>query len=147
MLFSYAVAKFLAYWAWSAYGVAQSTPDSSPSARAIRGAPFEGDYFDDTDLWFSAGYNPTDKWRLSVTSAFVGDIQPTSSGARLIMSGVSQLVVIPAVELRGSSNITGRHTAFTHEGDFGQQGGPWSGDPTPEVGAAQMEISLMLADL
>jgi hypothetical protein len=40
VLFSYAVAKFLAYWAWSAYGVAQSTPDSSPSGRAIRGAQF-----------------------------------------------------------------------------------------------------------
>ena len=40
MLFSYAAAKFLAYWAWSAYGVAQSAPDSSPSERASRGAGF-----------------------------------------------------------------------------------------------------------
>jgi hypothetical protein len=40
LLVSYAVAKFLAYWAWSAYGVAQSAPGLGPSERASRGALF-----------------------------------------------------------------------------------------------------------
>ena len=95
--------------------------------------PFEGDYFDNTDLWFSAEYSPTEGWVLRVTDALNGNLMSIGSAARVTMAGRAQVFVIPVDELGGSSSIGGRYTAFTHEGDFGQQGGYWSGDTTPRV--------------
>lgn len=105
-------------------------------------APFEDDYFDNTDLWFELEYNPEDGWNLQITDALDGTLMPLQSAARGILSGPVQMFVIPTSEFKGSSTIAARWTAFAHEGDFGQEGGPWSGDTTPVVGAALEQISL-----
>jgi hypothetical protein len=105
-------------------------------------APFEDDYFDATDLWFSLEYNPQDGWRFEVTDALNGNLMPRASAAIGIISGDTNMFIIPVSEFDGSSTIAARWTAFAHEGDFGQEGGPWSGDTTPPVGALLEQISL-----
>ncbi|MFW2387320.1 MAG: hypothetical protein ACN4G0_03235 [Polyangiales bacterium] len=104
--------------------------------------PFEDDYFDATDLWFVLEYDPQGGWVFEVTDALNGALTPRASAARGILSGATNMFVIPVSEFDGSSTIAARWTAFAHEGDFGQQGGPWSGDPTPPVGTLLEQISL-----
>lgn len=105
-------------------------------------APFEDDYFDATDLWFSLEYDPQGGWQFVVTNALNGNLMPRASAALGIISGETNMFVIPVSEFDGSSTIAARWTAFAHEGDFGQEGGPWSGDTTPPVGAALKQVPL-----
>lgn len=107
--------------------------------------PFDKDYFDDTDYWVNQTYSPSGGWDLAITGARSGSFTAPNSAIRTITSGKTVIAVIPVSEFDRMDEVHGRFTAFSHDGNFGQTGGPWSGDPTPAVDETRLRFDLSLS--
>jgi hypothetical protein len=86
------------------------------------------DFFENTDQWFIANYNPTTGW---VFRAFIARnqnvVQQGQSDARMIIRGRSVALVVPAGELE-SFDPAARINLFRHTGDLGlEDPNNWSG--------------------
>lgn len=120
--------------------------DLNPGNNYFGSPPFTGDYWNNSDIQFSAQYTPSSDWRLQVTIANgTGGLQAEFSSARVILYNQVNFSVIPVAELGTAPEIAGRYTSFCHDGGFGQNGGEWSGDQTPLVTEPMFSRSLALS--
>ncbi len=96
-------------------------------------APFDNDFFRDTDRWYTANYNPLTGWSFRVTSVSGNVATEVESNARAVISKDGILMVFPLEEF-GAFFPRYRVTAFSHNGDFGLVApNDWSGDTQPPV--------------
>jgi len=118
--------------------------DSDPANNFRAQAPFQKDPVDDTDTWYLTQYDPLGGgWRLNVLDAQTpGFPMPMTTSARVIFSGQVQFFVVPLTDFGSPLQMLVRYSTFAHEGDFGQTGGPWSGDATAPVGEPLISVSL-----
>lgn len=112
-------------------------------------APFEKDATDDTDTWYTATHDPATGWDLRIGDGQAKPprplaISPAAGTARVVLAGQVQLFVIPLRQLGSAlpSRVPVRFATFAHEGDFGQQGGPWSADATPPIDLPRILVSV-----
>ncbi|MEM7159362.1 MAG: hypothetical protein AAF799_41370 [Myxococcota bacterium] len=91
--------------------------------------PFTFDFFQGTDLWIQALYDPATGWSMEAARIEGGSsIVPYESGARIVIDGATVYAIVPMEELGGDCPRA-RLTAFAHGGDFGlQPPHTWSGD-------------------
>lgn len=117
----------------SQYGfVFDQDGDASNNYRPI--PQFAGDYYQDTDKWYSVEYSPAQGWRLVVTDARNGSFVQVASAARAVISGRVMMLVVPASEF-AVARPAYRTTAFRHRGDFGQNPPhDWNADYDPQPG-------------
>jgi hypothetical protein len=92
---------------------------------------FPNDFFAFTDKWYELNYNPQAGWRARVRDVR-RRLAEVPSDARFVIAGRELAIFIPVREF-DIGTPTFRATAFCHTGDFGLQGGPWSGDYFPLV--------------
>jgi hypothetical protein len=116
--------------------------DQDSSNNYVAQAPFDTDSFDDTDSWYIGQYETFGGWRFSTVDAQTFPPQALPSGARMIFSGQVQMLVIPVAELGSPAAVSARFTTFSHEGDFGLTGGPWSADQSRPIDEPRLEFSL-----
>lgn len=94
---------------------------------------FPNDFFQDTDRWYQAQYNPSSGWSLRVTDAALDPNGTVTSNARLIITANALVLVVPASEF-SVPRPAYRLTNFRHTGDFGQNPPfDWDGDVSPPV--------------
>lgn len=106
--------------------------DGSPINNYQADPAYPNDWYQDTDTWYEATYNPSNGW--SGSARVVSDSMPltlSDSAARFVIVDNAVFLLVPADEL-GSSEPDYRITAFRHPGDWGF-GGDWSGDVEPPV--------------
>lgn len=105
------------------------------TANNYRAAPaYPNDFFQATDRWYVAGYTPAGGWTIEVSDVRGGTPRAMPSQARISIIGAAMMLHVPADELPTLPACPGaRITTFTHTGDFGLQGGPWSADTEPTV--------------
>ncbi len=101
-------------------------------------APFTADFFNDTDLWFTAEQYLETGWRMRVRSAVNGDVAAIPSAARWVMKNDAQVFVVPLDELAAEDRVGTRFSAYSD----GSASGLWSGDTTPTVAAGLHSIDL-----
>jgi len=89
------------------------------------------DFFQDTDFWVVANYDPVNGWGLTISDATDGVITTAVSEAKMLILGNTIFVFIPRSEFY-SQNVGYRITCYKHPGDWGV-GGDWSGDVQPSV--------------
>ncbi len=104
--------------------------------------PFDTDPFTGTDTWFINQYEPFGGWRFSTTDARTFPPNPLQSGARAILAEQVQMFVIPLQDFGSPSEIGIRLTTFSHEGDFGFSGGPWSADQSLPITSPLVPVPL-----
>lgn len=92
--------------------------DGSVSNNYQPPAQYADDLFKNTDRWYEANYAPAGGWSLKVSTAASGNIQPAQSAARIVVSGNSMMLVVPADEF-AVAKPGYRLTAFRHKGDYG----------------------------
>lgn len=81
--------------------------------------PYVNDFFTSSDRWYTADFSPSLGWSLGVKTALNGTVMNvTNSNARLIMSGSSMTLIVPASEFT-SMAPSFRSSAFSHLGDYG----------------------------
>ncbi len=100
---------------------------------------YPGDFFADTDKWYEALYEPGSGWSLKVRDVRQG-LAEVPSEARFMLWGSEVALLLPRVELDGAAPKF-RVTAFRHEGDYGLDGGPWSGSYFPHLGEPLLEAA------
>jgi hypothetical protein len=101
---------------------------------------FPNDFFAFTDKWYELNYSPQTGWQVRVRDVRRGLAQVLSD-ARFVIAGRELAVFIPLGEFN-TGLPTFRATAFCHTGDFGLQGGPWSGDYFPLVGDPLLPVAM-----
>lgn len=103
--------------------------DENPSNDWQAQPPFTNDFFQGTDLWIQATYDPATGWAMEAARIEGGSsIVPYESAARIVIDGETIYAIIPTEELGGDCPRA-RLTAFSHGGDFGLQPPyTWSGD-------------------
>ena len=89
------------------------------------------DFFQDTDYWIVASYNPEVGWTLQASDATVSPPVTVSSDARMIVTGNALILLVPRSEFM-ADYIGYRMSAYRHPGDLGV-GGDWDGDVQPPV--------------
>ena len=89
------------------------------------------DFFQDTDFWVVANYDPINGWALTISDATNSIITTAVSEAKMLILGNTIFVFIPRSEFY-SQNVGYRMTSYKHPGDWGV-GGDWSGDVQPSV--------------
>ena len=97
------------------------------------------DFFAGTDLWYEALYDPGSGWQLRVRDVRQ-DMADVPSAARIVFSGRQMAIFVPRSEL-DIPNPGYRTSAFSHEGDYGLQGGAWSGDYYPNLESSLMPVA------
>jgi hypothetical protein len=111
----------------------------SNNFRAVE--PFGRDGADNTDRVYDLSHNPTDGWviRAGAFDAATGGGSVFPSKARLISDGRTLVLLIPKGEFAADLPKY-RITTLCHEGDFGLQGGPFSGDHQTPVGQDLLQV-------
>ena len=104
--------------------------------------PFDTDPFTGTDTWFINQYEPFGGWRFSTTDARTFPPNLLFTGARAILSDQVQMFVIPVQDIGSPTEIGIRLTTFSHEGDFGFSGGPWSADQSLPVSSPLVPVPM-----
>ena len=99
--------------------------DGDPATGYVPPPEFSNDFFSGADRFYSAGYDPEQGWSLNAN-------EPTA--ARILIRNNAVVLLVPATEFT-VANPSFRVTTFRHTGDFGLEGGDWSGDVEPVVGA------------
>jgi hypothetical protein len=92
---------------------------------------YPNDFFDGTDRWYTADYDPSTGWSVTVRTAIDGQITTAASQARVVMTGRSIALIVPKSEFSGAEPM-GRFSAFCHTGDWGAAS-PWDGSLWPAV--------------
>jgi len=100
---------------------------------------FPNDFFAFTDKWYELNYSPQAGWRARVRDVR-RRLAEVPSNARFVIAGRELAVFIPVSEF-DIPVPTFRATAFCHTGDFGLQGGPWSGDYFPPVNGPLLPVA------
>ena len=109
--------------------------DNTPGNNYQANAQYADDLFKNTDRWYEGSYAPSTGWALKASTAFNGNIQTTTTKARMIVSGNSITLVLPASEIAAKAPY--RLTAFRHKGDFGMNPPyDYDGSVWPLVGQA-----------
>lgn len=94
--------------------------DGNPDNNFEPDPAFENDFFQDTDLWYTIEYNPTDRWTMfGIDASGVGNPQRFFTDAGAVIRDNMVLIAIPSDEIT-LLYPTIRFTAFRHQGDFGQ---------------------------
>jgi hypothetical protein len=93
---------------------------------------FPYDFFQDTDYWIVATYDPAAGWSMEVTDATDSMPTPVSSDARMIIVGNTLIVLVPRSEFQ-ADYIGYRMSAYRHPGGWGMTSGDWDGDFQPPV--------------
>jgi len=113
--------------------------DGDPSNNYMPSSSYPDDFFQETDRWYQALYEPaTQSWFLEVVdwngSVTVAD---STSAARIVLAGNTMFAVVPADEIGGAADVNCppyRMTAFAHTGDYGfNPPNYWAGDVEPLV--------------
>jgi hypothetical protein len=101
----------------------------------VPAAEYPYDFFQGTDLWLSALYDPASGWRMEASSVLAdGQIVAQFSWARIVVAGNTIFALVPRGELGNQACPEHRMTAFTHLGDWGlQPPHVWMGDTEPPV--------------
>jgi hypothetical protein len=96
-------------------------------------ANYPKDFYDNTDRWYEAKYDPNTGWTLTAKDAH--GAQPTSvaTAARMVIKDNALMLIVPKSEI-SAPNPKWRATSFRHKGDYGLQSNDWSGDVVPPVG-------------
>jgi hypothetical protein len=89
------------------------------------------DFFQDTDYWIVASYDPLSGWSLQATDAEDSAPTPVASDAKMLILGNTLILLVPREEFE-AERIGYRLTAYRHPGDWGT-GGDWDGDVQPPV--------------
>jgi hypothetical protein len=113
--------------------------DGVESNNYAASSEYPGDFFIGTDKWYEALYTPATGWELKVRDVRQGFAE-VPSDARLILAGREMALLLPRSELDGATPRF-RVTTFRHEGDYGFEGGPWSGMYFPLLDAALLEAA------
>ncbi|MGD8860451.1 MAG: hypothetical protein PVI30_10610 [Myxococcales bacterium] len=91
------------------------------------------DFFQATDRWYEAKYDPTAGWSLKVSEVVDNDPADASTAARIILRDNVVALIVPASEFL-TPRPRYRVTAFRHAGDFGLNPPfDWNGDVEPPV--------------
>lgn len=105
--------------------------DSTNNYQAPPEYPY--DFFDGTDRWYVASYDPTNGWTMAVSTAIDGVVTAAPSSARIIIRGQTIALVVPTSEF-AVSEPQYRVTAFRHTGNWGLVPPyDWNGDVEPMV--------------
>ena len=97
---------------------------------------FRNDYFQDTDRWYVASYNPVDGWMLDVTVVTDPATNSTEadSSAAFVLINENTITLFAPISEFAVENPGYRLTSFRHTGDFGQKPPfDWSGDYWPDI--------------
>ena len=97
--------------------------DGNPATGYVPSPEFANDFFSGADRFYSADYDPEQGWALNAN-------EPTA--ARILIRGNAVVLLVPASEF-AVADPSFRVTTFRHTGDFGLDGGEWSGDVEPAV--------------
>lgn len=119
--------------------------DGDESTDYVPHPSFAGDFFAGTDRWYEALYDPNQGWKLLVREVSPA-LAEVSSGARMVVLGRQLAIFVPADEI-DPTLATFRVTAFSHTGDYGFTGGPWSGDYYPPLEYPLLPIAQVVFDL
>ena len=114
--------------------------DGDPANDYQASAEYPMDFFDGSDKWYELLYEPGDGWSVRVRDVRQG-FADVPTNARFVIAGAELAIFIPRAELDGAAP-TFRTTAFRHEGDYGMNGGPWSGDYWPRFEEAYAPVAL-----
>jgi len=108
--------------------------DGNPDNNYVATNPdFENDFFQETDLWYTVEYNPTDGWSMfGIDASGPGNPQRFFTDAGVVIRDNMVLIAIPASEIT-LQYPTIRFSAFRHQGDFGQSL-PYGLDYDPALG-------------
>lgn len=107
--------------------------DGNPDNNFEPDPAFENDFFQDTDLWYTVEYNPTDGWSMfGIDASGAGNPQRFFTDAGAVIRDNMVLIAIPSSEIT-LLYPTIRFTAFRHQGDFGQSL-PYGLDYDPGLG-------------
>ena len=90
------------------------------------------DFYQDTDYWIEAKYDPINGWGMQVTDAANNSFTAVESNARMIIMGNTLILFVPQSEFLANT-IGYRMTAYRHPGDWGSPSGDWDGDVLPPV--------------
>jgi hypothetical protein len=90
------------------------------------------DFFQDTDYWIVASYDPTAGWTVAATDARNSAPTTVDSDAEIILVGNTLILMVPRDEFL-ADNIGYRMSAYKHPGDWGWGSGDWDGDVQPPV--------------
>jgi hypothetical protein len=103
--------------------------------------PYGRDGLDNADRLYDVVHDPTHGWvaRSAFYDPATDQLYAYSSDARVIAHGNTIVVLIPKSEVEADLPKF-RVTTFCHEGDFGTEGGPFSGDHQPRVGDPLLEV-------
>ncbi len=94
---------------------------------------YPNDFFQDTDRWYVATYDPTTGWAMEVTDATNGTLTTVPSAARIVIQGNAIVLAVPAAEF-ALVRPKYRLTAFRHTGDYGlNPPHDWDGSLWPPV--------------
>jgi hypothetical protein len=88
---------------------------------------FPNDFFQSTDRWYTFGRTPSQNWGLNARTALNNSIRTVATAARIVMIDQTAILIVPRTEF-GVPDPAVRFTAFRHDGRFGFNGFPWSGD-------------------
>jgi hypothetical protein len=107
--------------------------DNDPLNNFVPPEAEAGDYFGNTDRWYKVTYSPTDDWKLEVLDASTDTPTVVESHARLVIQQNVVAIVIPAGEF-SVKNPGARIGLLKHTGDYGLEGGEWTGLVYPKPG-------------
>ena len=105
--------------------------DGDTANNFVPNPAFPKDFFQNTDFWIEALYDPATGWSLKASNANGTDITETTTAARLLMVDNVWVLVIPVSEF-STDMPPYRLTTFRHDGNFGFNGN-WDGDVQPPV--------------
>ncbi len=102
---------------------------------------FGNDYFQGSDRWYAAEYNPTSGWTLKVSSIVNNAPVSVASAARLMIKDNTIVLAIPTSEVPSKDAFV-RTSSFCHDGDFGLNApNVWSGDAFPQPGGTNNTVA------
>ncbi|MGH7468311.1 MAG: hypothetical protein ACRENP_10030 [Longimicrobiales bacterium] len=113
--------------------------DGLTSNNFIPAPAFPNDFFKGTDRWYILDGTPQQGWTLSAKTASGTIAAPSTTAARALMIGRTAILIVPASEFSVPSPDV-RFTGFKHNGGFGQNGTPWSGDVQRPVGQVLYDL-------
>jgi len=107
--------------------------DGAPGNDYQASSAYPNDFFQGSDLWYVASYDPAAGWSLDVTLARDGAFTALESDAVVLVEGDTLVLVAPAADFEVDDPAF-RVTAFRHGGDWGMADPyDWSGDAEPPV--------------
>ena len=114
-----------------------------PTDGFVAAAPFVFDPRSGASRWLSLRHASGDRWRAVAHQVGAdGVAHEVPSAARVIVTDRVVLWLVPVAELPRSTALFARHGTFWHLGDFGQLGGEWAADCTPDLDGPAYGIPL-----